>query len=545
VGSVLEQGLAAMEAGDLDGAVVALAEAAATGPAPLANQLLGGLCFMEGDLDGARTRWERAFAELRQGGDRRAAARVAADLADLHSTSLGNRAAGAGWVQRAKRLLEPVGRCVERGYLALTVVACEAPDVTRLLEGAELALELAEEFGDAELQVRALSDSGYALVVSGRCAEGFDRLDEAMAALSAGEVRHPGVAGSSYCALLSACDRAGDLRRAEEWSRTIEATFLAPLQGRLQVLHHHCRVAYGSVLCTVGRWQEGEAAMLEVLAADAGSAPGHRGDAAARLASLRLLQGRFADAAALLADHHERPAAAEPLARLHLLLGEADLAAAVVRRRLDDVPGDQLRAVALLGLSVEIELARGDELAARAAADRLGALVASSDGQTGMAEAALAQARVDRDAAGHRRALRHLGDDRPHLRATISLELAELLAADDPAAATIEAGLALTTFDRLGATLHADRANALLRSLGTRSRATGRPPAAAVAGLSRREGEVLALLAEGLTNAEIGARLFISAKTAEHHVSHVLAKLGVRSRAEAAAVGVAARRGPG
>jgi DNA-binding NarL/FixJ family response regulator len=56
---------------------------------------------------------------------------------------------------------------------------------------------------------------------------------------------------------------------------------------------------------------------------------------------------------------------------------------------------------------------------------------------------------------------------------------------------------------------------------------------------------VLALLAEGLTNAEIGARLFISAKTAEHHVSHVLAKLGVRSRAEAAAVGVAARRGPG
>jgi DNA-binding CsgD family transcriptional regulator len=64
-----------------------------------------------------------------------------------------------------------------------------------------------------------------------------------------------------------------------------------------------------------------------------------------------------------------------------------------------------------------------------------------------------------------------------------------------------------------------------------------------VAGLTAREHEVLGLLTGGLTNAEIGARLFISAKTAEHHVGHVLAKLGVRSRAQAAAVAVAARRG--
>ena len=52
----------------------------------------------------------------------------------------------------------------------------------------------------------------------------------------------------------------------------------------------------------------------------------------------------------------------------------------------------------------------------------------------------------------------------------------------------------------------------------------------------RREREVLDLLRQGLTNAEIGSRLFISAKTAEHHVGRVLTKLGVRSRAEAAAV---------
>jgi DNA-binding NarL/FixJ family response regulator len=72
----------------------------------------------------------------------------------------------------------------------------------------------------------------------------------------------------------------------------------------------------------------------------------------------------------------------------------------------------------------------------------------------------------------------------------------------------------------------------------------GRHPTAVVAGLSEREQQVLALLREGLTNAQIGQRLFIPAKTAEHHVGHVLTKLGVRSRTEAAAVAAVAALGP-
>ncbi len=63
----------------------------------------------------------------------------------------------------------------------------------------------------------------------------------------------------------------------------------------------------------------------------------------------------------------------------------------------------------------------------------------------------------------------------------------------------------------------------------------GRSGPKACGTLSKREQDVLALVSEGLTNAEIAARLYISTKTAGHHVSNILMKLGLRSRPEAAA----------
>jgi DNA-binding CsgD family transcriptional regulator len=62
------------------------------------------------------------------------------------------------------------------------------------------------------------------------------------------------------------------------------------------------------------------------------------------------------------------------------------------------------------------------------------------------------------------------------------------------------------------------------------------PSVAASLGLTRREAEVLALVAEGRTNRQIGQALFITPKTAGVHVSRILAKLGVAGRGEAAAV---------
>jgi DNA-binding NarL/FixJ family response regulator len=74
-----------------------------------------------------------------------------------------------------------------------------------------------------------------------------------------------------------------------------------------------------------------------------------------------------------------------------------------------------------------------------------------------------------------------------------------------------------------------------------------RATAANPAGLTARELEVLALLAADLRNAEIAARLHIAEKTVDHHVSAILAKLGVRSRREAARVAAerAIRHGDG
>jgi DNA-binding CsgD family transcriptional regulator/tetratricopeptide (TPR) repeat protein len=100
----------------------------------------------------------------------------------------------------------------------------------------------------------------------------------------------------------------------------------------------------------------------------------------------------------------------------------------------------------------------------------------------------------------------------------------------------VRAGLDL--FDRLGARPAVAYASDRLRALGARvpSESTLADPHH----LTAREAEVAGLVAEGLTNAEIGARLYISTKTAGHHVSSVLAKLGVSSRRQ-----VAAARRPG
>lgn len=546
---LLRAAQAALEVGDVTGASTAVDQSLAADDLPEAHQLRAVLLLLDDRLDEACRERERAFRGYRDRGDVRPASRAAIDLAHLHDGLLGNRAAGLGWLERARRLLTQVGRCVEWGYLELAFLACYREDVEALEASADRALVIAVEFGDRDLEALALADGGLALVASGRISDGFRRLDEAMAIVTAGEVHDPNIAGLSFCSMLSSCDLVGDVARVVEWTRVVGTVIVDPLGGRPRVLHTHCRLALGSVLCRAGRWQEAEGVMLEALGPTGSRSIGHRAATSAHLASLRIDQGRLAEAAELLEPYEDQISACLPLARLQLARNETELAVAVARRGLRQLRGDALRAAPLLSTLVEAELRAGDVDAAGRASDDLAELAMRSESIGLAAEAALARGRVQAARGDHALAVESFeaaaeclaGDDRPALRAEAHLALAaSLTALGDSAAAIVEARAAKAVFERLGSSTGVDRAAAQLRGLGAPSRSRSSNDATSVvASLSAREVAVLELLREGLTNAEIGARLFISPKTAEHHVSRVLAKLGVRSRTEAAAVAAA------
>jgi DNA-binding NarL/FixJ family response regulator len=175
------------------------------------------------------------------------------------------------------------------------------------------------------------------------------------------------------------------------------------------------------------------------------------------------------------------------------------------------------------------------------AAEALGVVAGASGRERVEAAAALARGRVA-SVAGDAHAVNLLqeavnGFARLGLRLEVAqarLELARALVVQSPAAAIETARHARNELEALGASREADAAAALMRSLGAKGRAGPR----SVGSLSRRETEVLRLLGEGLSNREVADRLFISPKTAEHHVSRIFGKLGLKSRAEAAGYAV-------
>jgi DNA-binding CsgD family transcriptional regulator/tetratricopeptide (TPR) repeat protein len=489
-----------------------------------------------GDLHGAVTHRERAFERFRDAGDMMQAALAALYTSLDYRKQYGDTATAAGWLAQAARIVDGNGLEELRGWLLFlsSFNSDDAVEAERLARDAEHA---AAGLGDRELELCALSQVGASLVAQGRVAEGVRCLDESMAvALGTGS---PDAVVFTSCTMMTSCTRCAEFGRAVQWvRRTIEFT---QRYGN-PFLHAECRLHYGGVLLATGDWPLAERELLAGLEMARGAVPSLRRLAVSNLAALRLAQGRFEDAERLV-DGDDHPELAGVQARLHLWRGEPAAAVGVLRRRLETVGGDRLEASAVAELLGEAELVSGDiaGLAGRAAAliaeggDRDCGLISARGHRLAGRAASLAG-----DVAAARRSLDAALVGFTRLELTwealrTRVLLAGALEEAEPEVAAAEAKAALTAAERIGAIPLADEAAGLLRRLGVAA-ARGTPGDGAA--LSRREQQVLALLGEGLSNPEIAARLHLSRRTVEHHVAHVLTKLGVRNRAEAAAEAV-------
>ena len=532
---LLREGDEAIAAADWERARACLEGALELHGAPEALDGLSEVATFEGDYERAIELKEAALAAYRERGQRVEASHAARWLAFMYGTYHGNYAVASGWMARAESLLEGIEECAAHGWLTLDRAPFSRSPEERQQVAAS-ALAIARRFGDADLEFEAIALLGESHVALGRIDEGMKLLDEAMAALASGEVADHKAIGEIYCRLLSACEQATDVRRAEDWVSAIDrhvvwTDFVRPT----------CRTHYGGILMALGRWQEAE---TELLAAIKTFERGYRGDGVfplVRLAELRVRQGRFEEAERLLEDKEWHPLARRAAAAIALGRRELPLAEELTRLCFEGAADDDPACGPALELLVEVQLARRDEEGARSTRDQLAALAARYRSPSLEASAELAAGRVaivlrDDVAIGHLKLaveqFARLG--LPFETARARLDLARALAPSAPDAAVYEARLALGTFERLGAAYACDAAAELLRTLG----ASGRAWPKGRGTLTKREIEVLALLAEGLPNAEIAERLFISVRTAEHHVASILAKLDLRSRAEAAAYGV-------
>ena len=531
----VSEGVAAPPAGD--SATARRAFELAEGESGAALESLGEALYLDREYAAAAARYERAYAAYRRERRYLAAGRAARIVAWITGNVLGDWAVQSGWLGRARSILAEVGENNPEHGWALIYKSFAEPDAAAREDLLRDAMAIGRRFGDPDVEFEALVCLGGVFIVTGRVEQGLVLIDEALAAACAGELVEVASVDSIFCLFFWACELVNDVPRADQWMRRA-----AELMRRRYVAGAFCRAHYGGILTAAGRWAEAEAQLVESMRQFDHGMP--RAAALVRLADLRLRQGRLEEADQLLTGLDTHPDAVRTLAALHLARGETALARDLLERCTaasdDDVPhvGATTRIGPLLALLVDVHLDEGDLAGADRAARRLTRLAEAQRGPYLAAAAALASGRVCvASGQGDARTCLHAaleGFARAQLPMEVAitrLQLARALAAHSPEVAVAAAKAALEAFERLDAARHADVTGALLRSLG----APVRTGPKGVGALTRRETEVLELVGAGLSNAEIGDRLFITRKTVEHHMSNVLGKLGLRNRAQAAA----------
>jgi DNA-binding CsgD family transcriptional regulator len=456
-------------------------------------EALEGLSWAAWWLDDAKAVFdcrEQAYRLYRADGNDAAAARMATWLASDHLDFHGAAAVARGWRRRARRLLEPLEAGPDHGWLAFHegYAAYAAGALAEARDSAVAAADLGRGFGVVDLEMLGLALEGATLVADAQVDAGMRRLDEATAVALAGESTIAISRAWTCCFLVGACTAVRDYERAVEWCDRI-AEFAERYESRYML--GFCRAEYGAVELWRGRWAEAEKLLTGSIDSFGRSRPAYASGPITQLAELRRRQGRTADAISLLETAGGSFNGQLCRARLALDGGDARGARSVLERLRRGDPGP--RDAAVLELLVRAALQLGDADGAAEAAAELRALADVIATDALLAAAALAQ----------------------------GLVAAETGAAE-PARALLEEAVA--RYELAGAPYETASAAAALAGLGANA-----------AGVTRREREVLMLLAEGLTNRQIADRLVLSEHTVHRHVSNILRKLDLPSRAAAAA----------
>ena len=516
--------------------------------APEAYDGLATCCRFLGVLDESLAARERAYRLYRDRGDLAGATIAAAWLGRDSALPRGETSVARSWFAVARRQLAKTSSALARGTLRYyegqfaLLGEFDAPKAGDL--GGE-ARAAGRECGDLDLEMQGLSLQGVALVAEGRVAEGMARVEEATAAVLGGELSGADVAGWICCHLIYACERVSDTRRAAEWCSTLRG-FCE--RWDMPGMFGMCRAHHGTVLMHEGRWADAEAEFIEASQLFATAAPALGYEAVVRLCALRLRQGRFDEVIALADLLEGTPLGWLALpSRAAVAAEQGDLT--VAQELLDRydrtvTDRDRMLRVEVLELATRIHLERGELDDATRAVAALGALVPAEPGTERLrGTAALVRGRVL--AARHELAEARIAfEDATELfaqsgapfdlararaaRGDVLIELGDIERGKSELIAAREA------FSALGADGEMRRAeDALAR--------TNRRPTSGRWTLSERELDVLRLAADGLSNAEIAARLGLSAHTVNRHMANIRTKLGGDSKA--AVVARATREG--
>jgi LuxR family maltose regulon positive regulatory protein len=523
-----EAGRAALAAGEWAAAREAFQGSLDRAPSGAGFEGLGVAQRWLGEQEAAIRSLQRAFRLYRQADDRRGAARVALQLCFSECYFHADPAVGMGWIERAERLLEGTEPGAEqawltliRGHLALQV----GRDAPRARAYATAAREIGRDSGDVDVEMMALALEGLALVCEGAVEDGMRRLDEATAAALGGELDNLDAISSCCCYLIDACKRVRDFERAAQWCEHVKG-FCE--QWSDQVTFAACRAHYADILIWRGDWTEAEAELRANLGPLAEIHPNRIADGMVRLAELRRRQGLFEEADRLLeaADGHFLA----PLVRASLALDRGDAASAAheAERSLRRLPAGELTdRTPALEILVRARLAAGEPEAARAAADELGEIASTVGTGASAAAASFADGMVAA-AAGEWEQARPAFEDAVDLYARSGGRWEAAQARRQLARALRAQG-----HDQ-AAEREARAADEALRTLGAQ-RVPADDGAAAPAGLTARELEVLRLVARGRSNNEIADELVLSVRTVERHIANIYDKIGASGRSARAA----------